>query len=100
MIDQIECKHHDDGDDDNESFDFNFLNDNLFFEAINLIMPRSHHELNTKKIQRSNSVPSDLNTLETKENNYKNDKCQVNFNPHSTSGIDYVILNLNLVHIF
>ncbi|CAF0759953.1 unnamed protein product [Brachionus calyciflorus] len=99
MIDQIECKHQqqsidddEDNDGDNESFDFNFLNDNLFFEAINLIMPRSHHELNTRKIQRSNSVPSDLNTLETKENNYKSDKCQVNVNPHSTSGIDYKIL--------
>jgi hypothetical protein len=72
--------------DDHDSIDFNYLNDNLFFEAINLILPRSS-ELSTKRIQRSTSVPNDLVSL----GEHSKAEKTLKFDIHDPNGIDYVI---------
>ena len=82
MIDNGETKHLAD-----DTIDFNYLNDNLFFEAINLMLPKSKlGDYTTKKIQRSNSVPN----FSLNETEQKTDKI---LDLESQNGIDYVTKN-------
>ncbi|RNA35890.1 hypothetical protein BpHYR1_048548 [Brachionus plicatilis] len=78
MIDQmniaVELKHPD----EHEPID-------LFFEAINLILPSSKISEHSRKIHRSNSVPNDLAGLSSPE--CRTDK--VKLDPDTPNGIDF-----------
>lgn len=85
MIDQmniaVELKHPD----EHEPID-------LFFEAINLILPSSKISEHSRKIHRSNSVPNDLAGLSSPE--CRTDK--VKLDPDTPNGIDFVNFFLSI----
>lgn len=80
MIDQISLAVETKQPDEHESID-------LFFEAINLILPSSKISEHSRKIQRSNSVPSDLAGLTSPESRPE----KTRLDPNSSEGINYVI---------